>query len=181
MHVGQVEVQVPHMGEWVIHCRTASDPTIIRTLVIRIIRTIWLVFCPTLLDPICLTTVRAHETLIQLRCISTMLGLPVLLHPLRASILLTTVWTCHLLTPNTSQCVSFPHFLVSQDLTIFSIRVLFAPVHPHVHHQLVVCLKGLLTHRTVLGFPWDRRNLVRDLCNLPGLGVLWKVLPMKKG
>ena len=132
-------------------------------------------FHPTLLNSVRLMTVRAHKILIHLRSISTMLGLLVLLHPLRTGILLTTVWTCHLLTLDTSQCVSFPHFLVGQDFTTLSTRVFFIPVHPHVDHQLV------LTHRTVLGFPWDGRNLVRDLSNLPGLGALWKVLPTKKG
>ena len=141
-----------------IHCRTASNPTIVRTLLIRVSRTIWLVLHPTLLNSVHLTTVRAHETLIHFRSVSTMRGLLVLLHPLRTGILLTTVWTCHLLTLDTSQCVSFPHFLVGQDLTTLGTRVFLTLVHPHVDHQPVVGLKGLLTHRTVLGLPWDSRR-----------------------
>ena len=83
-----MEVEVPHTDEGVICCRTASDPAIKRTLITRVIQTIWLVFCPTFLEPVLLTTIRATEILIQLRCVSTMFCLMVLLHPQRAGILL---------------------------------------------------------------------------------------------
>ena len=137
-------------------------------------------FQHTLFNPVHLTTVRAFKSLIHLRGINTMLGLMVLLHALGTGILLTTVWTCHPTTLNTGRSVPRPHLLTSQHLTTLVTWVLLPSVHPHVYHQPVVCFKGLLTHRTVLGFPRNSRNLVWDFSNLPGLSTLRKVLPTKK-
>ena len=75
---------------------------------------------------------------------------------------------------------AFSTFLVGQHLPTLTTWVLLTPVHLHVYHQPVVCFKGLLTHRTVLGLPWDSRDFVRNINNLPGLSPLVKVLPMKK-
>ena len=110
MGVGHMKIQVPHMGEWMISGWTARNPTIERTLVIRVVGTIGLVFHPALLDLITLTTERANEPSLNLgSCLSTMLGPMVLMHPLGTGILLTTVRACNLVTLHTSLCVLYPH------------------------------------------------------------------------
>ena len=70
-----MKIQVPHMGEWMISRWTTRNPTIERTLAIRVVRTIGLVFHPGLLDLISLTTERANEPSLDLGShLSTMLG-----------------------------------------------------------------------------------------------------------
>ena len=105
-----MKIQVPHMGEWMISRWTTHNPTIERSLAIRLVRTIELVFHPGLLDLISLTTERANEPSLYLGgSLSTMLGLMVLTHPLGAGILLTTVRACNPITSHTSLCVIHPH------------------------------------------------------------------------
>ena len=110
MEVGHMKIQVPHTGEWMIGGWTTRNPTIERSLTIRVVGTIWLMFFPGLLDPVSLTTERANEPSLYLGgSLSTMLGLMVLMHPLGAGILLTTVRACNLVTSHTSLCVLRPH------------------------------------------------------------------------
>ena len=158
---------------------TTSNSTIERTLPIRGINTNQHVFQHTFLDPVHFTTMRAWKTLNHLRCINTMFGLMVLLLALRASILLTTVRTLHLVTLDTSFNVS-QHFPAGQYLTTPVTWELLSSVHPHVFHQTVVGFKGLLAHWTVLGLSRNSWQLVGDFSNLPDLSTLRKVFPMKK-
>ena len=110
MEVGHMKIQVPHMGERMISRWTTLNPAIERTLAIRVVRTIGLVFHPVLLDLISLTTERANEPSLYLGgSLSTMLDLIVLTHPLGAGILLTTVRACNPVTSHTSLCVLRPH------------------------------------------------------------------------
>ena len=110
MEVGHMKIQVPHMGEWMISRWTTLNSTIERSLMIRVVGTIWLMFHPGLLDPVSLTTERANKPSLYLgSSLSTMLGLMVLMHPLGAGILLTTVRACNLVTSHTSLCVLHPH------------------------------------------------------------------------
>ena len=105
-----MKIQVPHMGEWMISGWTTRNPAIERTLAIKVVRTIGLVFHPGLLDLIFLTTERANEPSLYLGgSLSTMLGLMVLMHPLGAGILLTIVRACNPVTSHTSLCVLCPH------------------------------------------------------------------------
>ena len=180
MHIGEMTVEILHPGKCMACRRTTSDPAIERFLKIRVIHTNWPVFQHTLFDRVHLTTVRAPKTLIQLRSVNTILGPLVLPHTLGTGILLTTVWTSHLITLNTGRSVPPPYFLTSQHLTTLITWVLLPSMHPHVYHQPVVCYKGLLTHRTVLGFPRNCRNLVWHFGNLPGLSTLREVPPTKK-
>ena len=102
-----MKIQVPHKGEWMISRWTTHNPTIERTLAIRVVGTIGLVFHPGLLDLISLTTERANEPSLYLGgSLSTMLGLMVLMHPLGAGILLTTVRACNPVTLHTSLCAA---------------------------------------------------------------------------
>ena len=110
MEVGHMKSQVPHMGEWMISGWMTCNPTIERSLMIRVVRTIWLMFHPGFLDPVSLTTERANEPFLFLDgSLSTMIGLMVLMHPLGAGILLTTVRACNPVTSHTSLCVLHPH------------------------------------------------------------------------
>ena len=110
MEVGHMKIQVPHMGEWMIGRWTTHNPAIERTLAIRVVRTIGLVFHQGLLYLITLTTERANEPSLDLGShLSTILGPMVLTHPLGTSILLTTVRACNLVTSHTSLCVLHPH------------------------------------------------------------------------
>ena len=110
VEVGHMKIQVSHTGEWMISRWTTHNPTIERSLMIRVVGTIWLMFHPGLLDLISLTTERANEPSMYLGgSLSTMLGLMVLMHPLGAGILLTTVRVCNPDTLHTSLCVLRPH------------------------------------------------------------------------
>ena len=110
MEVGHMKIQVPHTGEWMISRWTTHSPTIERSLMIRVVRTIWLMFHPGLLNLVPLTTERANKPSLSLgSSLSTMLSLMVLMHPLGAGILLTTVRACNPVTSHTSLCVLRPH------------------------------------------------------------------------
>ena len=92
MEVSHVLVQIPHACERMVGRWTPSYPAIIRTFMVRIIRTIGLVFHPGLLDLVALTTEGTDVPSSDLgRCLNTMLGPLVLMHSLVAGILLTTV------------------------------------------------------------------------------------------
>ena len=110
VEVGHMKIQVPHTGEQMISGWTTHNPTIERSLMIRVVGTIWLMFHPGILDMISLTTERANKPSMYLgSSLSTMLGLMVLTHPLGAGILLTTVRACIPVTSHTSLCVLHPH------------------------------------------------------------------------
>ena len=79
-----MEVEVPHVTEWMVCCRTASNPAKIRTLLIRIGLTIGLMLSPALPNLVLLTTVQTDISAL-IRSISTMLGLLVLFQPLGTS------------------------------------------------------------------------------------------------
>ena len=70
-----MKIQVPHMGEWMISGWTVRNPTIERSLMTRVVGTIWLMFHSGFLDPVSLTTERANEPSLYLGgSLSTLLG-----------------------------------------------------------------------------------------------------------
>ena len=74
-------VQIPHACERMVGGWTPSYPAIIRTLMVRIVRTIGLVFHPGLLDLVALTTKGTDIPSLDLgRCLNTILGPLVLMH-----------------------------------------------------------------------------------------------------
>ena len=75
MHVGEMTVEILHLGEHMACRRTPSDPAIEMSLMIRVIHTNWPVFQHTFFDPVHLTTVREPKTLVQLRGVNIMLAL----------------------------------------------------------------------------------------------------------
>ena len=179
--VRHVEVQAVDPVEGVVCSRTASNPTKIRTFPIRIGLTIGLVFSPALFIYGTLCCKRDSHRCPHLEHGSTMLSFPVLFQPLGTRIFVTTNWALKLLTMNTGSCVSGMHPFVSKNLPTLTTWEFLTPVDPHMDHKVVVGLKGLLAHQTVLSFPGYSWNLVGDLSNLPSLSTLGKVFPMKNG
>ena len=175
-------VQIPHVSEGMVGRWTPSYPAIVRTFAVRIIGTVGLMLHPGLLDLITFITEGTDVTPSGLAgCINTMLGLLVLMHSLIAREFLNTVRASNPYTLHTSLCVLCPGPLSGKHLPTLTTWEFLTPVYTHVYHQMVVGLEeGPLAHRTVLSFPGNRRNLVGDLSDLPGLGIPWQVLPSKK-
>ena len=121
-----MEVEVSHSGKRMVCCRAASDPAIMRTLAVRVLCTIWLVFSPAFLNSVPLTTVRTDKMFIHLGGISTMLGLLVLFHPLCTGILLTTVWNVTFLPWTQANVCLFHIFLLARTLPQF-VQGYFSP------------------------------------------------------
>ena len=174
-------IQIPHAGERMVGRWTPSNPAIIRSFTVRIVRTIGLVFHPGLLDLVALTTKETDVPSLDLGgCLNTVLGLLVLTHSLSTGILLTTVRAFNLVTCYTSLCVLSPSPFGGKHLATLTTWKLLTSMHPHVDHQGVVGIEGPLAHRAVLPFPGNSWNLVGDLSNFSGLGTLRQVLPLKK-
>ena len=95
---------------------TAKNPTIERTLMVRVISTIWLMLHPGFMDPVHLMAKGTRIPSPGLRSFKTMLSLMVLPHTLPTGILLTTVRACNLPTLHTSLCVYPEHFPSGQNL-----------------------------------------------------------------
>ena len=96
-------------------------------------------------------------------------------------ILLTTVWTRHLLPLHTStDCVSSASSCWPACLTTLVTWELLSSMHPHVFHQPMVVLNLCDTARQSLASLRNSRQLVRDLSYLPGLSTLREVLTMKQ-
>ena len=148
---------------------------------IRVVRTIGLVFYPGLFDLVPFTTERTYEPSLDLGSgVRTMLGQVVLTHPLSTCILLTTVRACNPVTCHTSLCVHCPHPFGGKHLPPLTTWEFLITVYPYVNHQVVVGFERLLAHWTVFPLSGYSRNLVGNLCDFPGLGSLGQVLPMKK-
>ena len=80
VNVGHMQVQIPHMGESMAGHRTPCNLAIVRTLMIRVVSTVWLVFTPGLFNLKRFTTKRAHKTTLGNHRISPMFGLMVFAH-----------------------------------------------------------------------------------------------------
>ena len=137
-------------------------------------------FYPGFADPVHLLAKGTSIPHPGLRSLNTMLSFMVLLHTLLTSELLTTVRACNLPTLYTSLCVNPVHFSSGQDFTTLITGEFLAPVNPHMDHEPVMCFESHLTYGTNLGLPGHRRDLIGDLCNLPGLGTFWEIFPMNK-
>ena len=173
-------VQVTNTGEGVVSCSTPSNPTIERSLSVRVVNTIWLVLSPCFFNLEFFATKWAFETPWWHHRIGSMLSPVVVAHGLSASKRFPTHGTGHCLTLHARLGMVPPVTLACQHLPTLTTWELFSSMHPHVYHDPVVRLELLPAHRTGGFSPWNAGNLVRYLSHLPALCPFRQILSPKE-
>ena len=176
-----MHVQIPHTGESMAGHWTPCNPAIVRTLMIRVVSTVWLVFTPSFFNLKRFTTKRSHKTALGDYRISPMFGPMMLAHTVNTGILLVTNCTRNFSTLHTCLCVLCQIPSIYQHLPTLTTWEFLIPVYTHVDNDSVVGLEDLSAHRTgslTSRYSW---NLIVHLSNFPGLCSSWQVFTLKKG
>ena len=176
--IWQLRLQILGKG-WSGH-GTPSNPTKIRTLLVRIISTIWLVLTPCLFDLETFVTKWTNESAFRHHQISPMLGLVVLVHGLSTSKRLFTHRACNSFTFYTRLGMIPPVSLACQHLPTLTTWEIFSSVHPHMYPDPVVWFEQLPAHRTGGFSSWNTGNLVGYLSHLPPLCPFRQILSPKE-
>ena len=138
MNSHHMVIQVANPGEGMIRRRTPSNPAKIRTLLVRIISTIWLVLTPCLFDWETFVTEWTNESTFRHHRISPTLGPVVVAHGLSTSKRLFTHRACYSLTLHARLGMVPPVTLACQHLPTLTTWELFSSVHPHMYSDPVV-------------------------------------------